>query len=140
MKYKLQLVKDLTTLGKLTTKAQDKLFVLQNERDDSFIQSKNSETASTRKTEYISEMELKLASATSETVGMADGPAKNLKLADVQILQARLNKLRLPSVTASQESVVDYELDMEQLNLLIGGLQDFIANTAIRKTEIEAGN
>ena len=140
MKYKLHLVKDLITLGKLTTKAQDKLFVLQNERDDSFIQSKNSQTASTRKAEYIAELDSKLASATSEMAAMADGPAKDSKFADVQLLQARLYKLRLPSVTASEESIVDEELDLEQQNLLIGGLQDFIATTAIRKTEIEAGN
>lgn len=140
MKYKLHLVKDLQTLGKLTTKAQDKLFVLQNERDDSFIQSKNSQNASTRKAEYIAELDSKLASATSEMAAMADGPEKDRKFADVQLLQARLYKLRLPSVTASEESIVDDELDLEQQNLLIGGLQDFIATTAIRKTEIEAGN
>jgi hypothetical protein len=140
MKYKLNLVKDLIILGKLTTKAQDKLYVLQNERYDSFIQSKNSQTASTRKAEYIAELDSKLASATSEMAATADGQEKDRKFADVQLLQARLYKLRLPSDTASEESVVDDELDMEQQNLLIAGLQDFIATTAIRKTEIEAGN
>jgi len=51
-----------------------------------------------------------------------------------------LYKLNLPGETAKPDEVVDHELDAGQQNLLIGCLQDFLAQAAIRKAEIEAGN
>jgi len=122
MKYKLHLVKDVTTLTKLAEKQGDKLFALTNDRDDALIQSKNSEKATVKKADYIADVTSKLAAANARLSVLPDGPEKDKQIGEVKTLDARLYKLNLPGETTNVDVVVDHELDAELQSLVIGGL------------------
>jgi len=113
---------------------------LSNDRDNSLIQSKNSEKATVKKSDYITDVISKLATANAKLAVLAEGPVKDKQTGEIKTLEARLYNLNLPGENAKPDAVVDHELDAELQSLTIGGLQDFLAQVAIRKAEIEAGN
>jgi len=71
---------------------------------------------------------------------LPDGPVKDKEIGEAKTLEARLYKLNLPGETTKADEVVNHEVDAELQSLAIGGLQDFLAEVALRKAEIEAGN
>ena len=82
----------------------------------------------------------KLATANAKLAVLAEGPVKDKQPERSKLLKPVCSISICQEKPPKPDAVVDHELDAELQSLTIGGLQDFLAQVAIRKAEIEAGN
>jgi len=100
----------------------------------------NTEKATVKKSDYITHVISKLATANAKLTVLAEGPVKDKQTGEIKTLKPACTNSICQEKPPKPDAVVDHELDAELQSLTIGGLQDFLAQVAIRKAEIEAGN